>query len=167
MNFFFILTDSLWFILYMYIFKLNRYCFTPFRLRYFVNILCPRVCLSFIYCPITTKLGMMVLWDKISEKQKIQIHNDITMMSSKTFFSKFFFFKYVACCTGFNLLTPIFLLPYIIMDLPIYNASFLDKGIFQIVSFLTQNMKKYATAKISTKKKVCDTESINMWILSH
>ena len=28
--------------------------------------------------------------------------------------------KYVACCTGFNLLTSIFLLPYIIMDLPIF-----------------------------------------------
>ena len=31
-----------------------------------------------------------------------------------------FFFKYVAFCTGFNLLTPIFMLPYIIMDLPIF-----------------------------------------------
>ena len=28
--------------------------------------------------------------------------------------------KYVALCTGFNLLTPIFLLPYIIMDLLIF-----------------------------------------------
>ena len=27
---------------------------------------------------------------------------------------------HVAFCTGFNLLTPIFLLPYIIMDLPIF-----------------------------------------------
>ena len=25
-------------------------------------------------------------------------------------------------------------------------------------------MKKYATVELSTKKKVCDTESINMWI---
>ena len=31
-----------------------------------------------------------------------------------------FFFKYVAFCTGFNLLTPAFMLPYIIMDLPIF-----------------------------------------------
>ena len=30
------------------------------------------------------------------------------------------FSKYVAFCTGFNLLTPIFMLPYIIMDLPIF-----------------------------------------------
>ena len=30
------------------------------------------------------------------------------------------FFKYVAFCIGFNLLTSIYLLPYIIMDLPIY-----------------------------------------------
>ena len=28
---------------------------------------------------------------------------------------------YVAFCTGFNLLTPIFLLPYIIMDLRIFS----------------------------------------------
>ena len=28
--------------------------------------------------------------------------------------------KYVAFCTGFNLLTLIFMLPYIIMDLPIF-----------------------------------------------
>ena len=31
-----------------------------------------------------------------------------------------FFKKYVAFCTRFNLLTPIFMLPYIIMDLPIF-----------------------------------------------
>ena len=31
-----------------------------------------------------------------------------------------FFFKYVAFCTGFNLLTLIFMLPYIIMDVPIF-----------------------------------------------
>ena len=31
-----------------------------------------------------------------------------------------FSFKYVAFCTGFNLLTLIFMLPYIIMDLPIF-----------------------------------------------
>ena len=31
-----------------------------------------------------------------------------------------FFKKYVAFCTGFNLLTLIFMLPYIIMDLPIF-----------------------------------------------
>ena len=31
-----------------------------------------------------------------------------------------FFFKYVAFSTGFNLLTLIFMLPYIIMDVPIF-----------------------------------------------
>ena len=31
-----------------------------------------------------------------------------------------FVFEYVAFCTGFNLLTPNFMLPYIIMDLPIF-----------------------------------------------
>ena len=36
------------------------------------------------------------------------------------FFPLLIFFKYVAFCTGFNLLTPIFMLPYIIMDLPIF-----------------------------------------------
>ena len=34
-----------------------------------------------------------------------------------------FFFKYVAFCTGFNLLTPIFWLPYIIMDLHIFVTA--------------------------------------------
>ena len=38
-------------------------------------------------------------------------------------------------------------------------ASYLD------LLFLTQIMKKYAIAEISTEKKIiCDTESINMWI---
>ena len=39
-----------------------------------------------------------------------------------TVHSSFFptFLKYVTFCTGFNLLTPIFMLPYIIMDLPIF-----------------------------------------------
>ena len=31
-----------------------------------------------------------------------------------------FLLKYAAFCTGFNLLTPIFMLPYIIMDLSIF-----------------------------------------------
>ena len=31
-----------------------------------------------------------------------------------------FFKKYVAFCTGFNLLTLIFMLPHIVMDLPIF-----------------------------------------------
>ena len=35
---------------------------------------------------------------------------------------------YVAFCTGFNLLTPIFMLPYIIMDLPIFQMSPFDKN---------------------------------------
>ena len=38
-----------------------------------------------------------------------------------SFFPTFDFLKkYVAFCTGFNLLTPIFMLPYIIMDLSIF-----------------------------------------------
>ena len=44
----------------------------------------------------------------------------LTVTVHSSFFPTFDFFKnYVAFCTGFNLLTPIFLLPYIIMDLPI------------------------------------------------
>ena len=30
---------------------------------------CAPFCFSFIYCPITTKLGMIVLWQKISQEQ--------------------------------------------------------------------------------------------------
>ena len=37
-----------------------------------------------------------------------------------SFFPLLIFFKYIAFCTGFNLLISIFLLPYIIMDLPIF-----------------------------------------------
>ena len=45
----------------------------------------------------------------------------LTVTVHSSFFPTFdFFFKYVAFCTGFNLLTPIFMLPYIIMDLPIF-----------------------------------------------
>ena len=45
----------------------------------------------------------------------------LTVTVHSSFFPNFdFFFKYVAFCTGFNLLTPIFLLPNIIMDLPIF-----------------------------------------------
>ena len=39
------------------------------------------------------------------------------------FFPILIFLKYVAFCTGFNLLTSIFLLPYIIMDLPIFEIA--------------------------------------------
>ena len=43
----------------------------------------------------------------------------VTVHSS--FFPTFdFFFEYVAFCTGFNRLIPNFMLPYIIMDLPIF-----------------------------------------------
>ena len=46
----------------------------------------------------------------------------LTVAVHSSFFPTFDFFKqYVAFCTGFNLLTPIFLLPYIIMDLPIFQ----------------------------------------------
>ena len=46
----------------------------------------------------------------------------LTVTVHYSFFPTFdFFLKYVAFCTGFNLLTPIFLLPYIIMGLPIFG----------------------------------------------
>ena len=45
----------------------------------------------------------------------------LTVTVHSSFFPTFDFFEeYVAFCTGFNLLTPIFMLPYIIMDLPIF-----------------------------------------------
>ena len=45
----------------------------------------------------------------------------LTVTVHSSFFPTFdFFFEYVAFCTGFNLLTPNFMLPYIIMDLPIF-----------------------------------------------
>ena len=45
----------------------------------------------------------------------------LTVTVHSSFFITFDFLKkYVAFCTGFNLLTPIFMLPYIIMDLPIF-----------------------------------------------
>ena len=48
----------------------------------------------------------------------------LTVTVHYSFFPTFDFLrKYVACCTGFNLLTPIFLLPYIIMDLPIFDLA--------------------------------------------
>ena len=43
-----------------------------------------------------------------------------------------FFFKYVAFCTGFNLLTPISLLSYIIMDLPIFVIAEWDTPLIDI-----------------------------------
>ena len=46
----------------------------------------------------------------------------LTVTVHSSFFPTFDFFfkKYVAFCAGFNLLTPIFMLPYSIMDLPIF-----------------------------------------------
>ena len=45
----------------------------------------------------------------------------LTVTVHYSFFPTFdFFLNYDACCTGFNLLTPNLLLPYIIMDLPIF-----------------------------------------------
>ena len=45
----------------------------------------------------------------------------LTVTVHSSFFPLLIFFKkYVAFCTAFNLLTPIFMLPYIIMDLPIF-----------------------------------------------
>ena len=48
----------------------------------------------------------------------------LTVTVHSSFFPTFDFFKkYVVFCTGFNLLTPIFLLPYIIMDVPIFVVA--------------------------------------------
>ena len=45
----------------------------------------------------------------------------LTVTVHSLFFHTFDFFKkYVAFSTGFNLITPILILPYIIMDLPIF-----------------------------------------------
>ena len=44
----------------------------------------------------------------------------VTVHSSFLLTFDIFFKKYVAFCTAFNLLTPIFWLPYIIMDLHIF-----------------------------------------------
>ena len=44
----------------------------------------------------------------------------LTVTVHSSFFPTFDFFNYDAFCTGFHLLTPIFMLPYIIMDLPIF-----------------------------------------------
>ena len=45
----------------------------------------------------------------------------LTVIVHSSLFATFDFFKkYVAFCTGFNLLTLIFMLPCIMMDLPIF-----------------------------------------------
>ena len=45
----------------------------------------------------------------------------LTVTVHSSFFPTFdFFFEYVAFWTGFNLLTPNFMLPYFIMDLPLF-----------------------------------------------
>ena len=45
----------------------------------------------------------------------------LTVTVHSSFFPTFdFFFEYAAFSTGFNRLTPIFMLPFIIMDLPIF-----------------------------------------------
>ena len=45
----------------------------------------------------------------------------LTVTVHSSFFPTFdFFFEYVAFCTGLNLLTPSFMLSYIIMDLTIF-----------------------------------------------
>ena len=45
----------------------------------------------------------------------------LTVTVHSSFVPTFYFLKkYVAFCTGFNLLTLIFMLPYIIMDVPIF-----------------------------------------------
>ena len=44
----------------------------------------------------------------------------LTVTVHSSFFPCLIFFEYVAFCTGFNLLIAILMLPYIIMDLPIF-----------------------------------------------
>ena len=45
----------------------------------------------------------------------------LTVTVHSSFFPTFDFLKkYVVFCKGFNLLTPIFMLPYIIMDIPVF-----------------------------------------------
>ena len=49
-------------------------CFNPIQAGLFWNHIgwgahCAPLCFSSICCPITTKLGMLVLWYKISQKQ--------------------------------------------------------------------------------------------------
>ena len=64
----------------------------------------------------------------------------ITGTVHASFFPTFDFFKYVAFCTGFNLLTPIFMLPCIIMDLPIFErviSGALKNGVIDEEEFNT------------------------------
>ena len=61
----------------------------------------------------------------IPETTKLTFNITLVAVLTVTVHSSFvptfdFFKKYVAFCTGFNLLTLIFMLPYIIMDLPIF-----------------------------------------------
>ena len=54
----------------------------------------------------------------------------LTVTVHSSFFPTFGFFnKYVSFCTGSNLLTPIFMLPYIIMDLPIFIVTAISTAV--------------------------------------
>ena len=70
--------------------------------------------------------GLLLQWQQIYHLAFYSIFRRTPEVSSKffvhsSFFPTFDFFKkYVAFCTGFNLLTPIFMSPYIIMDLPTF-----------------------------------------------
>ena len=57
----------------------------------------------------------------------------LTVTVNTSFLPNFdFLFQYVDFCTGFNLLTPIFLLPNIIMDLPIFVIAEWDTQLVDI-----------------------------------
>ena len=62
--------------------------------------------------------GARDLFQFVSKERHKQRGKDCLLMID----NKGNYFKYVAFCTGFNLLTPNFMLPYIIMDLPIFET---------------------------------------------
>ena len=75
----------------------------------------------------------------------------LTVTVHSSFFPTFDFLKkYVAFCTGFNLLTTIFMLPYIIMDLPIsgYNEQNTNEKFIN----LAVKKKDHAYLKIMEKR---------------
>ena len=87
----------------------------------------------------------------------------LTVTVHSSFFPTFDFFKkYVTFCTGFNLLIPIFMLPYFIMDLPIFGPDcmthwimeklqgFTDVGLLRI----SESVRAYAYLILSSQASV-------------
>ena len=75
----------------------------------------------------TVNNGLKFLYRKqkfLSLSLRRLLCNALTVTVHSSFVPTFHFFKkYVAFCTGFNLLTLIFMLPYIIMDVPIFDYA--------------------------------------------